>query len=234
MRRLLVFLVLCAGCAPSTDSAETAASAPVETRLVRDPASSAELPRVVLPERPEVERRVNADLDSLSASLRCEDVGTNTADTSFDVRSAVAFAGADVLSVSVHAAYYCGGAYPTNDANLSATYDLATGRRVPFEALWRDYAADQAAITGVLGATLAPAAQAGEFISECADLFAPEAIATTTFAYVLSDAGLVVQPEYPHVMEACAVEATVPYGSVRAFAAEDGVLARVAGASAPR
>ena len=228
MRTLPVLLaLLLAGCTdPGSGSAPTADS--VQVHLVRDTLSGAELPRVTLPGRPNVERRVNASLDSLSASLRCEDVGANAADTSFDTRASAAYAGDDVLSVSVHASTYCGGAYPTNDANLSVTYDLATGRKVPFEALWRDYAADRTAIDGVLTASLQPAATEGDLTSECASLFEPEPMASTTFAYTLTASGIAVQPEYPHVMEACAVEATIPYASVRAFAADGGVLARVA------
>ncbi|HEX8386103.1 MAG TPA: hypothetical protein VF576_07965, partial [Rubricoccaceae bacterium] len=133
-------LVLLAGCArEAAPGAGTASTDPVEVRTVRDATTGVSLPRVTLSGRPDAERLVNASLDSLSASLTCQDVGPNAADTSYTVRSSVAYAADDVLSVSVHASYYCGGAYPTNDANLSATYDLTTGARVPFEALFRDY-----------------------------------------------------------------------------------------------
>ena len=251
LRIVALALVTVAGCTETpgeTDAARTA----IEVRTVRDDSTGAELPRVTLAGRPEVERLVNAGLDSLSASLTCLDAGSNTADTSlaapsqvrsglarpvhpasgFVTRASVAHAGDDVLSVSVHSSYDCGGPYPTNDANQSVTYDLTTGAAVPFATLFRDYAADRDAIVGVLQTTLFSAA--AEVDSACADLLTPEALASTSFAYALSDAGLLVQPEFAHVVEACAVESTIPYGSLRAYAAEGGVLARVAdGAGAP-
>ena len=239
LRIVALALVTVAGCTETpgeTDAARTA----IEVHTVRDDSTGAELPRVTLAGRPEVERLVNAGLDSLSASLTCLDAGSNTADTSlaapspsgFVTRASVAHAGDDVLSVSVHSSYDCGGPYPTNDANQSVTYDLTTGAAVPFAALFRDYAADRDVIVGVLQTTLFSAA--AEVDSACADLLTPEALASTSFAYALSDAGLLVQPEFPHVVEACAVESTIPYGSLRAYAAEGGVLARVAdGAGTP-
>ena len=197
---------------------------------------------MTLPGRPGVEVRVNASLDSLSASLTCAPAGepaprpfSPDTEMTFESRARVTHAADDVLSVSVHASYFCGTAYPTNDANLSVTYDLTTGERIPFEALFRDYTADRAVVAGVLQTTLAPAAAGAG--PECADLFAsPEAVAEMTFAYALSGEGILVQPEFPHVTEACAAEVTVPYASLRAYARDGGALARVADASvaAPR
>lgn len=240
---MLVRSVLClalsvvgvlSGCSRGADTSGPAAGGataggPVEVRTVRDTTSGAELPRVTLSGRPDAERRVNADLDSLSASLTCE--GATPADSSYTSRVSVEHAADDVLSVSVHASYYCGGAYPTNDANLSVTYDLTTGEPVPFAALFRDYEADQAAIVGVLQSTLSAAGTEGDGGAGCPDVLSTESLASYGFAYTLSDAGLTVQPEFPHVIEACAVESLVPFESVRAFAADGGVLARVADAN---
>ncbi len=233
-------LAAVAGCTRTPDAPTTAgpADGAVEVRTVRDDSTGAELPRVTLAGRPEIERLVNAGLDSLSASLTCgADAGSDTTDSSFVTRASVAHAADDVLSVSVHSSYYCGTAYPTNDANLSVTYDLTTGASVPFEALFRDYDADRAAIAGVLQTTLFSAAgsgdagAAGEGADGCQDMFTAEGVAAMSFAYTLTGEGLAVQPQFPHVIEACAVESTIPYGSLRAYAAEGGVLARVADAS---
>lgn len=222
MRFSLVLLVLLAGCARTDGAPE--APAPVETRPVRDGATGAELPRLVMPERSDVERRVNADLDSLAASLACPD------GTPFETRASVSYAAHEVLSVSVHASYFCGGAYPTAGANLSRTYDLTTGARVPFEALWRDVATDRATILGVVETSLFPAAVGGEGGEACAGVVSAEALAETPLDYALAADGLRVQPELPHVAAACAAEVTIPYASVAAFAAPGGVLERVASA----
>jgi hypothetical protein len=48
-----------------------------------------------------------------------------------------------------------------------------------------------------------------------------------SIAFNFSKAGLSVQPDWPHVMEACAERVTVPYAKLSRFAAPDGLLARV-------
>lgn len=95
---------------------------------------------------------------------------------------------------------------------------------------------EEAAGRGAAGAARESAAgevAVGETAEDegCAALLTPAALADAEFAYSLGDAGMTVQPVFPHVTEACAVEATIPYGSVAAFAADGGVLARVARAA---
>lgn len=226
MRRLLpvVLALLVAGCARD---AGPVAPETVTVRTVHDDSTGVDLPRVAIAGRPEVEARVNASLDSLSRSLRCD--GAQASDTSFASRTSVAHAADGVLSVSVHASSACGGPYPTNDANLSVTYDLETGETVPFPVLFRDYAADRAAIAGVLETTLQAPGMAAD--TACADVLTRDALAGTEIAYTLTADGVAVQPVFPHATEACAVESTIPYGSLRAYARDGGALARVADAT---
>lgn len=228
----LVLLLAAAGCTPSGDApgAPAAAVDSIQVRTVRDDSTGIELPRVTLAGRSDVEARVNAVLDSVAAEMRCdpEIVRPGAEESSYTSNSEVRLAAHDMLSVSIHSSYSCGGPYPTNDYNQSVTFDLRTGEVVPFEALFRDYAGDRAVITGVLQTTLAPEA-AGEN-PDCAETVTTEALAGTTFAYALAETGLIVQPEFPHVIEACAAEVTIPYASLRAYARDGGVLARVADA----
>lgn len=228
----LVLLLSVAGCTPSGDASDApiAAIDSVQIRSVRGDSTGAELPRVTLPGRPEVEARVNAALDSLSASMQCDPESPDTESTEYTSRAAVTMAAHDVLSVTVHSSYFCGGPYPTNDANQSVTFDLTTGEAVPFDALFRDLDADRAAITGVIQTTLLPVAT--DENPDCAEPLSTEALAGTTFSYALGQEGLLVQPDFPHVIEACAVEVTVPYTSLRAYARDGGVLARVTDALA--
>lgn len=226
MRHLLsvVLLLSVASCARD---AGAPAPDPVTVRMVHDDSTGADLPRVTVPGRPEVEARVNASLDSLSRSLHCD--GAPASDTSYTSRTSVAHAADGVLSVSVHSQYDCGGPYPTNDANRSVTFDLETGETVPFPALFRDYAADQAAIAGVLETTLSAPGTAVDV--SCADMLTRDALAGAEIAYTLTADGVTVQPVFPHVAEACAVVSTIPYGSLRAYAHDGGALARVADAT---
>jgi hypothetical protein len=50
-----------------------------------------------------------------------------------------------------------------------------------------------------------------------------------TFHFVVADGGVVVQPEFPHVIEACAFEEKIPFAKMVRFAPKDGVIARLAG-----
>jgi hypothetical protein len=202
----------------------------VEVRMVRDDSTGVELPRITLAGRPEVEARVNASLDSLSASLACNaDISRPGTDPfEYDTAARVDHAADDVLSVNIHSSYNCGGPYPSSGVNQSVTYDLTTGEAVPFDALFRDDA-DRSALAGLLSAALTP--MAGDMNGDCDEVLSTEALSDGSFDYSLNDEGIAVQPDFPHVIADCGVEATLPYASVRAFARDGGVLARVADAA---
>ena len=193
--------------------------------------SGAVLPQVVLPDRPAVAAMVNRDLKAIASGLRCPKGTEHTNPLTYRSRASVTYAANDVLSVSVHAAYDCGGAYPTNDANASVTYDLRTGEQIPFEMLFADYRRDEVRIVRVL---LPALRAAGMAVSEqCARVLTAGNLSGYGFAYSLSRAGLTVQPRFPHVIEACSQAVTVPFRHLAAFTRADGVLARVANAERP-
>lgn len=54
-------------------------------------------------------------------------------------------------------------------------------------------------------------------------MFSINHLAGTTFAFNFSKAGLKVQPEWPHVIAACAELVIVPYDHLKKFAAPDGL-----------
>lgn len=188
--------------------------------------SGAVLPRVRLPDRQAVAVMVNRELEALASRLRCSEDTKYMGPLSYRSQASVTYAANDVLSVSVHASYDCGGAYPTNNANASVTYDLRTGEQVPFERLFANHGRDEARIVRALLPALKAAGMAVS--GQCAGVLTEENLATYGFAYSLSQAGLTVQPDFPHVIAACAREVSVPYGRLKAFARADGVLVRVA------
>jgi hypothetical protein len=239
--RLVLAICCCFGAACTQGrGASPAVGDKVETRLVRSPRSGALLPRLVRFHDPAIQDKVNRQLDSLADSLSCEDQGAAASSpTDFESTAKVTYAANDILSVSVHASFFCGGPYPTNDANLSVTYDLRTGSLVPFKGLFADYQRDAAEIVRVLfpekvaraeSWAAAGREESGESCDDTPSLFSIDSLLETGFSYVLSPDGLVVQPNFPHVVEACAEMATVSYDKLRRFAAADGILARVAGA----
>ena len=175
-------------------------------------------------------REVNRQIDELTKDFGCEERSKNS---SFKVRSKVAYAERDIFSIYASAQYYCGGPYPTNDANYSQTFDLRTGKLVKFDELFKNYEEDKSQILKIIFA--AQIAQLEKLNASgkpkedsCETQFSMENLESSTYAFNFSSQGLQVQPEWPHVVEACAEIVTVPYGKLLRFAAPDGLLARVA------
>jgi hypothetical protein len=179
----------------------------------------------------EVMRKVNRQIDQLTGEFGCE----GERNSYYKVRSNVDYADKDIFSIYASAEYYCGGAYPTNDANMSLTFDLRTGKQVQFGELFKNYHADKREILRTIFASqvkrserLIASGKAREQTCEGdPDLFALDNLEGSTFAFNFSRAGLKVQPQWPHVIEACAELVTVPYRDLRRFAAPEGLLARV-------
>jgi hypothetical protein len=187
--------------------------------------------------------RVNAQIDELTKEFGCpEPRGKND---SYKVFSLVEYAVQDIFSIYASANYYCGGPYPTNDENLSLTFDLRTGDKVGFSELFRNYDANKDQILKIIFAKQLARNErlhaAGKRLDEdftCEDdpkLFSIESLRDSKYSYNFSKKGLVVQPQWPHVIEACAERVTVPYQQLREVAAPNGILARIeaSGHSAP-
>jgi hypothetical protein len=177
-----------------------------------------------------VMREVNRQIDDVTKDFGCQGAGEKGY---YEVRSRVAYAMKDIFSIYASASYFCGGPYPTNDANMSQTFDLRTGKQVQFEELFKNYEADKREILRAIFAakvTTAERLKASGRAKEddCRTLFALDNLETSSFSFNFSNAGLQVQPSWPHVIEACADRVTVPYSKLQRFAAPDGILARAA------
>jgi hypothetical protein len=178
-----------------------------------------------------VMRAVNKQIDEATSTFNCEGQGG-----SFNVKSRVTFAENDIFSIYASAEYYCNTAYPTNDSNVSQTFDLKTGKLVQFEELFRNYEADREQIVKTIFAAdiarsekLAASGKPKEDTCEGdPDMYSLEHLAGSTYSFNFSKAGLQVQPQWAHVIEACAKRVTVPYGKLARFAAPGGLLARTA------
>ena len=178
--------------------------------------------------------RVNAQIDELSKEFGCP--APHGKDDWYKVISRVEYAAKDILSIYASANYYCGGPYPTNDANMSLTFDLRTGKKVQFVELFKSYDANKDQILKIIyarqlarTAKLLAAGKKGNESSNCeenSDLFTLENLRGSEYAYNFSEKGLVVQPRWPHVVEACAERVTVRYQQLMEFAAPNGILAR--------
>jgi hypothetical protein len=178
--------------------------------------------------------RVNAQIDELTKEFGCPE--PRGKDDSYKVFSRVEYAAQDIFSIYASANYYCGGPYPTNDANLSLTFDLRTGKKVEFNELFEKYDANKELILKIIFAQqltrnerlLAAGKKSDENLNceEDLNLFTLVGLRHSDYAYNFSQKGLVVQPLWPHAVEACAERVTVPYQQLKEFAAPNGILAR--------
>lgn len=233
MRLIIPLALLLALPACAQDHPNPAVFAPLAYTMVRDSVSGALLPRLSDPRF----RAVNRQLDSISAELRCTEPVVNGYATEHESETRVAYAADSILSVMIRFSGFCGGAHPINGVNLSVTFDLRTGKPVPFRELFANYEGDAAAIVRALY----PAqVQAGDRIAAldrewedgdeefCLQFYAARRLKDTSFNYTLSDSGLVVEPQMAHAVTPCIEEAVVPYARLRPFAAPGGLLARMA------
>jgi hypothetical protein len=189
-------------------------------------------PRLTRFREARVMREVNRQIDQQTATFNCE--GQGGRGNYFRVKSRVTYAQGDIFSIYASAEYYCNTAYPTNDANLSQTFDLRTGKLVQFEELFRNYEADrEAIIKTIFAADIARSerlAQSGKPKEESCegdpDMYSLEHLTGSTYSFNFTRTGLQVQPQWAHVIEACAKMVTVPYSKLSRFAAPNGLLAR--------
>jgi hypothetical protein len=225
----LLLVVAPSGHASAQARAPSPQSTAIPYRMVRSRASGVVLPRITLATRQA--RTVNARLDSLAASLRCDSPARGQHAEPYDVRSRVTYAANDVFSVFITASWFCGGPYPTDGANLSTTFDLRTGREVPFRALFANYSRDGMEIVrtifpGQVARSRRPAPAEPDADHECEGLIPAEELADRVEAYSLSPRGLTAEIVFPHAFQACGERVTVPYARLRRFARPGGILLR--------
>jgi hypothetical protein len=188
-----------------------------------------QLPRLTRFHDAAVMKAVNEQIDQMGRDLPCDDAPTPSKARTLE--AAVTYAAHDILSLAARLSYYCGGPYPTDDLNVSRTFDLKTGKEVRFPALFRAEAPRDALLRALFGEALRRAAQPPAEAAEdggCGEVFTLEQLRASSFAFSLTPAGLIVQPaEWPHVIAACAERVSVPYERVQRFADPGGVLVRI-------
>jgi hypothetical protein len=177
-------------------------------------------------------RQVNEQIDEQTKGFKCE---SDCKSGSFQVRSKVTYADKDIFSIYASASYFCCSAYPTNDANISQTYDLQSGKAVSFEELFKNYEEDKSEIIGIAfqkqiehsNKLIASGKTSGTSCDDDPTLYAIDHLMDSQFSYNFSKDGLQIQPDWPHVIEACSTIVTVPYARLSKFAAPGGILQRV-------
>ena len=150
------------------------------------------------------------------------------------------------LTVREHLEIYCGGAYPSA-SQTAITYDVATGQRIDwakalpglnltvetFDDMPQDYVTlVRSPALGALYSAKMLALPDAEWLSECRPVFDPAALAEQTFN-IWADAehgGVTVQPDFAHVVQACAESATLTAEDLARFNADPKLVEAIAAA----
>lgn len=198
---------------------------------------------------------INADLDRMDAAARqaaaeCVAIAGGGPGGSWSRTITRPMTGPAYLTLRDHAEWYCGGPYPAAD-QTAVTWDLATGQRLDWaaavpglgltngstEGIPADYVAQVS--SPALGAWYSLkmlASTETEWIEQCRDVFDPSALAEQSFN-IWADAengGVTVQPDFPHVVQACAESATLTPGELTNFRAAPALVQAISAAHAAR
>lgn len=247
-----------AACKPATDvKTDAPATAAAAVALTEKPKLSEEieaLPR--LAGEGEGAARINAEFDRMDAVAvsqagECATMARESANGEGGGWSrwiTRPMTGPTYLTVREHLEIYCGGAYPSA-SQTAVTYDVATGQRVDwaqslpglnltaatFEDMPQDYVVlVQSAALGAWYSAKMLALPDAEWVAQCREVFDPAALGEQTFN-IWADAengGVTVQPDFPHVAQACAESATLTAADLQQFNASPALIEAIAAAHA--
>lgn len=154
-------------------------------------------------------------------------------------RTEVTYLSPRFLSVEVVSDYDCGGPYPNDGIETPVTFDLATGAEVVWAKLFKPGflpvadAAEGAApsrLTRLYRARYPKGADA-----ECrTGVMGGEPFESAPILWLDAKRGLVVKPDFPHVSQACAEEATLTPAALAPYLRDPALLADLTATIRPR
>lgn len=157
-------------------------------------------------------KKINKNLKRIIDDSPVECTGNNGyLNLSYDVTSL----NKSILSIRISENYYCkGSAYPTNGAGLSITFDLNTGKRIRFKKLFTDFYKKQRSILQVIfDKPLKEASKwrklKGGNTEGCKGFLNLDALTNYGFDYYITEKQLVVKPNWPHAIAACAMPVSI-------------------------
>ena len=165
----------------------------------------------------EVLKKVNTQIDESIKNLRCFN-----GEGSYSTTTEVTFSKANIFSIKAISSWYCGGAYPTDDENLSMTFDLKTGNRIGFSSLFTDYGKNEDAI-------ISAALHSLVYGHECSSELSVERLARLHLNMYITEEGVIVQPSLPHAIAACSRAVRASLHRAREYIPRGGVLRRIYG-----
>jgi hypothetical protein len=176
-------------------------------------------PRLTAFPNPQIMAKVNAalakqeadDQDTRSDCIKSvlEAKQKPTAET-YETDISITYLSARYLSVNVVSSYDCAGAYPTNGAESPLTFDLATGAPVDWKRMFKpgflppDDGDDSAHPSGLARIYKARYRKTAAVDDDCLSVVKDPSVSLSPILWLSSRQGLVIQPDFPHVVAACA------------------------------
>ncbi len=213
---------------PPTTQASTT-GIPYTMVPTNDPAFT--YPQITSFREPLILEQVNQKIAETFGQAGC---GPDTSDETFEwnVVTTVDYAENDIFSVNASGNYFCGGAYPVNNFTQTLTFDMTTGELIEFPMLFESFDTDQELILETIYAAQITLAEMSADIAEegsCSVVNNLETLLNYThdFRLATTTQAIVVRPQYPHVIEACAEPVTVPAEQLLPFSPQDSILYRL-------
>ncbi len=206
----LLFGWSAAHAAPAVTAApmHSAGQNPVYPRLVKFPDA-----KVLAKVNALLAAQEKADRSALADCLsQLKDAGEKPDADSYSTQITVSYLSRRYLSVNVVTSYDCGGPYPTSGAEAPMTFDLVSGSAIDWSKMFKpgffppdnaDEGAPPSALTNLYRARYRNAPDNADCRSAIADqdpFEQPPAI------WLDSKRGLIVEPDFPHAIAACADE----------------------------
>ena len=122
----------------------------------------------------------------------------------------VRYLSAHYLSVEVVTSYFCAGAYPTNGAETPVTFDLKSGTQIDWTQMFKpgflppdnaDEHTPPSALTKLYRARYSKAKDDADCRQAITD---QDPFSSAPIVWLDAKGGVVLQPDFPHVMAACA------------------------------
>ena len=168
------------------------------------------------------EKQNHAGYQECLGDLRA--AGEKPDDDTWSVSVKVGYLSQHYFSLEVTSSNYCGGAYPNNGIEMPVTFDLATGREIDWNAVFKP---------GFLPAGLTKLYRASyprDADPDCRKLVManePFESGDDAIFRLQSGKGLVVLPEMAHATQACAEEVALPAAKLAPYLGDAKLLAEL-------
>jgi hypothetical protein len=189
-------------------------------------------PRLTAFPSPAIMAKVNAalakqeadDRDSRSDCIKSvlEANDKPDADT-YQTDISVTYLSSRYLSVNVVSSYYCGGPYPTAGAEAPLTFDLTTGEPVDWKTIFKpgflppDDGEDSAHPSGLAKIYKARYRKSDPADDDCRSVIADPSWSFSPTLWLSAKEGFVVEPDFPHVVAACADDLSLSAADLAAY-----------------